>query len=163
MSWLFFDNFRVMKSTFEFSRKIRARFLNLIEEHSLATVNEIPVGFNNNLLWNFGHVLITQQLLVYKLSGLDLQVSEALVEKYRKGSKPDGKATIGEWKAIIELAKTSIDRMEADYEAGAFSQFRPYTTETGIQLDTIEQTIAFLPIHEGMHFGYSLALKRMLG
>jgi hypothetical protein len=151
-----------MKRTFEFCRKIRTRFLNLIEEHSLATVNAIPIGFNNNLLWNFGHVVITQQLIAYKLSGLEMQASEELIARYRKGSKPDGKAQIGEWKALIDLAKTSIDRMEADYEAGVFTNFQPYTTEAGIQLNTIEEAIAFLPIHEGMHFGYSLALKRML-
>ena len=152
-----------MKNAFENARRTRNRFLELMERHSLATVNEIPNGFNNNLLWNFGHVIVTQQLLLYKLSGQEMRIADDIVERYRKGSKPGGKAPIGEWRQLMEIGRTSIDWAEADYEAGKFANYQPYKTEAGFQLNTAEDAIPFLPIHESIHLGYSLALKRMLG
>jgi hypothetical protein len=36
--------------------------------YNLDQLNTIPEGFNNNLIWNIGHIIVSQQLLVYKLS-----------------------------------------------------------------------------------------------
>ena len=62
------------------NRIILKRFL---EEISLDDLNKIPEGFSNNIIWNIAHVVVTQQLLVYKLSGLPMHVSEEMVAKYR--------------------------------------------------------------------------------
>ena len=35
----------------------RANILKQIEGVSLAQLNEIPAGFNNNLIWNAGHAV----------------------------------------------------------------------------------------------------------
>ena len=75
------------------SRKILAQFL---EKYTLVQLNTIPEGFNNNLIWNIAHVMVTQQVLVYKLSGLPLLISDEMVDKYRKGSKPELDATQAE-------------------------------------------------------------------
>jgi hypothetical protein len=37
----------------------------------LAQLNIVPDGFNNSIAWNIAHILVTQQLLHYKLSGKD--------------------------------------------------------------------------------------------
>ncbi len=152
-----------MKTAFENAVQTRARFLELMERHSLATVNEIPFGFNNNLLWNFGHVLVTEQLLLYKLSGNAMRMPDKLIEQYRKGSKPDGKASNGEWKELMEYGRASKEMIQADFEAGKFASFEYYKTSAGIELHSAEEVISFLPIHEGIHLGYAMALKRMLG
>ncbi len=51
---------------------------------------KIPKGFRNNIWWNIAHVVVTSQLLIYRLSGLELLVEEELVNKYRKGTVPEG-------------------------------------------------------------------------
>jgi len=49
----------------------------MIEDFSLEELNKIPEGFNNNIIWNIAHVIATQQALVYGLSGLPTQRSNA--------------------------------------------------------------------------------------
>jgi len=99
---------------------------------------------------------------VYKPAKLPLRIDEALVEKYRRGTKPDTKATNAEIELLRQLAWKTIDMMEADYADGLFTEFEPYQTGIGAKLATVEDAIRFLPIHEAMHLGYAMALKRML-
>lgn len=151
-----------MKKTFETLRQTRHNFLKLLEGHSLATLNLVPSGYNNNLIWNFGHVIVSQQLLVYRSTGLPMHVEDAIIEKYRRGTKPDGKASSSDFALLRELAMPTIDALEADYTSGQFTQFEPYKTGFGVQLDCVEDAIQFVPVHEALHLGYAMAIKRML-
>ncbi len=54
-----------------------------LKEAPLSILNRIPPGFRNNLLWNIGHSVVTQQLLVYQRSGLATLVSDEMIERYR--------------------------------------------------------------------------------
>ncbi len=152
-----------MKNVFDTLRITRRALWDLLDGHSLATINYVPGGFNNNLLWNFAHVVVSQQLLVYRPSGLPLCVEDQLVEKFRRGTKPDGKSTSTEVEHIRQLGFSTIDQMEADYNAGKFTAFELVTTGIGARLETVEDAIRFVNVHDGMHLGYSMALKRMLG
>jgi hypothetical protein len=40
-------------------------------------------GYSNNLIWNIAHIIVVQQMLVYK-SGLPMMISDEMVEKYKK-------------------------------------------------------------------------------
>lgn len=152
-----------MKKAFETLRITREKFLAIIEGHSLATLNEIPVGFNNNLIWNFGHALATTQLLVYGPAGLTPPAEPALVEKYRRGTKPEGKVNAAELSQLKELATASVTRLEADFSAGKFAQWEPYKTGYGLLLETPEEALRFVSLHEAMHMGYAMAIRRSLG
>ena len=66
------------------NRKILNSFL---MNFSLEELNIVPEGFSNNIIWNIAHVVVTQQLLVYNLSGLPMHTNDEMVAKYRKGSK----------------------------------------------------------------------------
>ncbi|HEX2900728.1 MAG TPA: DinB family protein [Bacteroidia bacterium] len=152
-----------MKTQFEILRQTRANFLKLIDGHSLATLNQVPVGYNNNLIWNFGHAIVSTQLLIYRPTGQPMHIDDALIEKYRRGTKPDGKVNSAELETLRTLCKTTLDALEADHAAGAFSQFEAYTTGFGVHLTSAEDAMRFIPLHEALHLGYAMALKRMLG
>ncbi|WP_225318044.1 DinB family protein [Flavobacterium luteum] len=77
-----------MESTFKIWSTNRNLYLNFINTYSLEQLNKIPDGFSNNLIWNIGHVIVVQQGLVYKFSGLPMNVSDDLFDKYKNGSKP---------------------------------------------------------------------------
>ena len=69
-----------MSSVFEVQKTIREILLKILESHSLEQLNKIPQGFNNNIIWNIGHCVSSQQVLVYKLSGLPTMVSEEFIQ-----------------------------------------------------------------------------------
>jgi hypothetical protein len=141
------------------SRKILSQFL---EKHTLEQLNTIPAGFNNNLIWNIAHVMITQQVLVYKLSGLPLLISDEMVAKYRKGTKPELDATQAEVDEIQSLLMSIIEQTKTDFNNKIFKNFQEYPTSTGFILKNAEDAIAFNNFHEGIHLGVIMSIKKFL-
>jgi hypothetical protein len=70
-------------------------------------LNTIPEGYSNNLIWNIAHIIVVQQMLVYKLS-ITMMISDEMVEKYKKGTKPEDIATQAEVDETNYLWKPSI-------------------------------------------------------
>lgn len=142
-----------------FSRGVLARFF---ENHTLEQLNKIPEGFKNNLIWNIGHVVVSQQILVYKGSGVAPLVSEELIAKYMRGTRPEGDVTQAEADEIKALMFSLIDKTGEDYNNGLFTTYTPRTTEMGFSLQTVEDAIAFNNHHEGIHLGIMLQLKKFI-
>ena len=150
-----------MQFTFEVFNNIRPFFKKHIENNSLEDLNKVPEGFNNNIIWNIGHVLVTAQLLAYKLSGLPMLVSDELVNTYRKDTKPEGAASQSEVDEIKTLLFSTIEQLEADYKNGIFKEYNAYkVSTTGNTLTNIDEALQFILFHEAMHLGYILALVR---
>ena len=148
-----------MEFIFEVLPKTRDFFKNVIEENSLETLNKIPDNFNNNIIWNIGHVLVTEQMLAYALSGLKPNVDETLIAKYRKGTKPEAPATQEEVDIIKNLLHSTIKQTQVDYEAGKFKGFQEYTVSTtGNTLKNFDDSLRFILFHEGLHGGYVMSL-----
>ena len=151
-----------MKTQIEYLRATRNNYLKFIEGLSIDQLNKIPEGFNNNIIWNFGHALITQQLLQYKLGGVQPLIEEELLNKYRKGAKPTSNVSQEEVEFLKSQMLSSIDQLESDYAAGKFKSYSEYTTSYGSTLRSIEDAITFNTIHEGLHLGVIMALKKLV-
>lgn len=152
-----------MAFPFEVLKNTRSFFKDFIETHSLEDLNKIPEGFNNNIIWNIGHILVTEQLLVYRLSGLPTMISETLIETYKKGTKPQGDVTQEDVAEIAILLLSTLKKTEEDYNINVFKNFTPYTVSTtGNTLNNIDESLQFVLFHEGIHFGYVLALWRAI-
>ncbi len=139
------------------NRKILHQFLTETPREQLF---EIPVGFNNNIWWNIVHVVVTQQLLVYKMSNLQMRIDDEMVEAYRKGTFPKGEVSDEEFKKVEALLFSTVEWLKEDYENGLFKEFNSYTTSVNVSLNKVEDSIAFNTFHEGIHLGSILALKR---
>lgn len=140
----------------------RANMLRLMDGLSIEQLNEIPKGFNNNLIWNFAHVIITQQLLVYKMSGLSMHVTNEQVELFRKGSKPERFFDATYFEELKALADRTYQQFKKDEAAGLFKEYKTYATSFGVTLNSPKDAIAFNNMHEAMHLGYMIALKKTL-
>ena len=152
-----------MNFVFEVLEKTRGSFKRILEKKSLEDLNKIPNGFNNNIIWTIGHIVVTEQLLAYKLSGLPMMVSDDLVNKYRKDTKPEGGVTQEEVNEIKSLLFSTIERTAIDYKNNTFENFKEYTVSTtGNTLKTIDESLQFVLFHEGMHLGYVLALLKVV-
>ncbi|WP_299675147.1 DinB family protein [uncultured Dokdonia sp.] len=148
---------------FDICQKNRQLLHNLIEKLTPEQLNKIPEGYNNNILWNIGHSIATQQLLVYGLSGEEIQVPKYIIDLYKKGTKPEKVATLEEIDEIKSLLFSTIAQLEKDYKDGLFKSFKTYTLSTsGGTLHKVEDAIAFNNFHEGLHLGYALALIKAI-
>lgn len=151
-----------MKEHTQLLREIRTTLVKELDALSLEQLNHIPESHNNNIIWNIGHCLVVQQLLCYGLSGLKPYVDKEIGIKYKKGSAPQEPVTEEEVNWIKEMLLKSVDLLEADLEAGKFVTFNPYTVGFGTHLSSIEDTVRFNNVHEGIHYGYLLALKKLV-
>jgi len=151
-----------MKFHFNVLRTTRRNILNATEGLSLEQINTIPAGFSNNIAWNLTHLIATQQLLVYGLSGTPFVVDTDLIETYRKGTKPQKQVTVSEWELYKKLLLTTVDQAEQDYNNGILgSDFKVYTTSYNITLNSLENAITFNNVHEGLHYGTIRALLKL--
>jgi hypothetical protein len=140
----------------------RKVFLKLMDGLSVDALNKIPEGFNNNIIWNFAHIVVSQQLLCYKLAGLPIKIDERYILKYSKGTKPETFVDENELTFFKEKSIELIDELVIDIEKGIFNNYNPYMTSFGVELTSIDDVVKFLPTHEGLHLGYSMALKRIV-
>ena len=53
-------------------------------------------------------------------------------------------------------------KLESDYSNTIFSNYNSYTTSYNITLSSIEEAIQFNNVHDGLHFGYIMALKKVI-
>ena len=151
-----------MEATFRIWQTSRGIYLKFLENYSLEQLNTIPQGMSNNLIWNIGHVIVSQQKLVYALSGLPMHIPDSLFEKYQNGSRPDGKTSQAEVEEIKQLLSEMVEKTKADFEAGIFKEFHPYQTKTGFHLGTWKEAMEFNNYHEGIHLGIMLQIKKFL-
>ena len=125
-------------------------------------LNTIPEGFSNNLIWNIGHIVVVQQMLVYKLSGLPMMVSDEMVEKYKRGTKPVQDATQADVDEIQSLLFETIDQTQADFDSKIFMNFQEFTTMTGFTIKSAEDAISFNVYHEAVHTGVMMSIRKFV-
>lgn len=133
-----------------------------LKQYSLEQLNKIPEGFNNNILWNIAHTMVTHQLLLYKNTGNELQIPAEWVKLFAKGSKPERDLTAQEVKAIDAALFSTYEQFEKDLANGLFKNHTPYTTSTNMVLDSVATTQSFLLFHDGIHLGSVLALAKLV-
>jgi hypothetical protein len=122
----------------------------------------VAEGFNNNIIWNLGHMIATQQGMSYRRAGLPTIINDDFWEKYRTGSKPDGLADEKEIVQIKHLLFTTLDKFENDYERKIFGNYTAWSTRSGVEISNIDDSLRFLPFHEGLHSGTIGAIKRLV-
>jgi len=115
-----------MKAQIETIRKTRSFLLGQIKDLGTELLNQVPEGFNNNIIWNLGHMIAAQQGMCYKRAGLPTMVGEDFWEKFRTGSKPQGALNDEEITAIKALLLTTLDKLDADYNNNIFGNYTPW-------------------------------------
>ncbi|MFT7613934.1 MAG: hypothetical protein ACI9J3_002914 [Parvicellaceae bacterium] len=142
----------------------RDNFIKLVDALVPSELDKIPGGFSNNIIWNFGHAIASQQLLCYKLAGSQMRLNSDLVKRYKIGTSPAESTPVSEINLLKELANDSADWMLEDYNGGLLTAtpFTEYTTSYNITLKTVEEAIAFSNMHEALHLGYAMAIKKAL-
>ncbi len=151
-----------MQQIFNITYTSRTALSQFLEKYTLEQLNKIPEGFSNNLIWNIAHVVVTQQRLVYKLSGLPVMISDEMEAKYEKGSRPEQDVSQAEVDEIKSLLFKTHDQTIADYENGSFQDFKEFTTSTGFTIKNVEDALSFNNFHEALHIGVIMSIRKFL-
>ena len=145
--------------TWSTSRNLYSDYLN---NHSLEQLNKIPEGFNNNLVWNIGHIIVAQQSIIYRLSNLKMNITDELYDLYKSGTKPARTITQNELTELKSLLFSLVEYTKLDYEAGKFITFNERLTGTGFMLSSLNDAFEFVNYHEGIHLGIMSSIKKHL-
>jgi len=151
-----------MNWSFDITLKTRAILYKFLEQFSLEQLNTVPKGYRNSIYWNIMHVVVTQQLLVYGLSGLPMLIDSQLIEAFRKGTKTEEDASQKDVDLLKGLLTSTIEQTQRDYAAGIFTNYTTYTVSTKSTLTSVEEALEFNNFHEGIHLGYILAMKNTI-
>lgn len=151
-----------MRTQIEMIRKSRSFLLGLVNDMDDDKLNKVPPGYKNNIIWNMGHLIASQQGLCYVRSNLPIVVDEGYMKLFKTDTKPEGIISSDAIDTIKKLLLPTIDRLESDYKQHMFTSFKPFKNRYGVELQTIEDCINFVNFHEGIHLGYIMALKKMV-
>jgi len=151
-----------MNPKIDLIRQTRYKALEIISGLSTFELNKIPEGFNNNIIWNLGHLIAAQEGIFYLRGKLELTIEQEFFNSFKNGSRPERNIEEEEIEKIKSLLFSSLDQFESDLEKNTFHNYPAWKTSMGIEINSIEEAISFLPFHEGLHLGYIMAYKRML-
>jgi len=144
-------------------RKTRTAILNLINDMSLEEVNQVPQGFNNNIIWNIAHLVASQDSIFYLKSGHSFKnIDQDYFDAYKPGTKPEKPVSAEELERIKALLFSSVDHLEQDLGLKIFGNYPAWTTRYGLNIENVNDGLSLLTFHDGLHFGYMMAQKKVL-
>lgn len=152
----------MMSKEIEITLNNRKLLIRLMEHLSLEQLNKIPDGFSNNIIWNIGHVWVVQQMITYKLSGLEMHIPDSWIPLFKRGSKPERFFLQEEVDAIRNQLVEVVVQTQNDYELGIFKNYHEFTSELGFTMKDIQDAIAFNNFHEGVHLGIIMQLRKFV-
>lgn len=116
----------------------------------------VPWGFNNNILWQAGHILTTAEFFLFK-------GKESIPESYQKlfgpGTKP------ADWPTDVPYIETLLRQLDEQLEriqAIDVNTFNEQLPKRLIGNETKEELAAFAAFHEAMHVGQIQAMRRLI-
>jgi len=152
-----------MKTELELFRATRTNTIGLLKGLTLEQINKIPDGFSGNIAWHLGHMVSTHKGLVYQLNSAPGGLEKEFVVKYKKGSVPESPIDQAEFEFITTELLNQVDELEADLEKNDFFGANiPYSTSYNFDLNSFEEGLKFSNLHQALHLGYIMAMKRSL-
>ncbi|MDX2174837.1 MAG: hypothetical protein SF028_00040 [Candidatus Sumerlaeia bacterium] len=127
---------------------------------------EIPPGWSNNIRWHIGHLATTPHRLTTLLLDGTMAIPPLYSTLFAKGTSP--RDWVGLQVPSLEtLCRELVDGQRSLYQHldGRWDESFPveYTTSVGIILQTPREGLAMSYMHDGIHLGLMMALKRALG
>lgn len=150
----------ILQKELELIHYVRHSVLTLTGDMSVAQMNQVPGKMKNNLIWNLGHMVFTQQMLCYQLGGLAPAIDLACFSEFAPDTVPErniGAAEIGRIKTVFMNA---FEQLATDIEANKLNAYTPWTLPSGIVINTISDAMVTNAIHEGRHWGVMISLAK---
>lgn len=154
-----------MTKNIEIILSFRKQLLTKIGSVSAEQLNVIPKNFNNNIIWNLGHMNTVLQALCYRSSGLQIKMDEDDFKQFMSGTKLSDFITESEIKTIKDQLVKSPEELQSDLENGLFKTYNKVERIEkvyGINVETINDALDYVTFHDGIHYNAILTLKRVI-
>ena len=102
-----------MNKHIDWIKRTRQSLLQLVEGLTIEQLNEVPSGFNNNIIWNLAHLVAVQQGICYKRSGVSTVVDEKFIAAFTRGKSPNG---------LLMRQKLTTSKMNCSLRLTSFSK-----------------------------------------
>jgi hypothetical protein len=146
----------------EILRASRLRLFHLIETVGRDILFTIPKGFNNNIIWNIGHCITSQQRHVYMRSGLPMHISNEFMDAFKIGSSPLSWTTTPDVNEVKHLLIYTVDQLELDLKSGLFVNYSPFELPIGFKVKNHIQALQAANYHEAEHSGIIFTYLKLL-
>lgn len=144
----------------------RQAIVKLLKTVDIEQADTVPPTWHNSARWHAGHLLVTPCLLTYGIMKQPLPVPEEYKSWFAKGTSPANWSEADSIPSYVDLVDELVplmgrlfddlrDRLNEPY-------IEPYTTSVGVVLKTPAEALNFSMMHDGIHLGMILALKRAL-
>ncbi|MDN3548885.1 DinB family protein [Mucilaginibacter aquaedulcis] len=125
----------------------RNRLLDLTKALTTEQYNYIPQGFNNNIIWNIGHLLVFSENLLYERSGLPAPVHTISLVNFNMGRRPDSYINREEIGIIRDLYLQSYNFFERLLKTNG-----DVDINSPMHLAIQDRVMQFLLFHEDQHY-----------
>lgn len=147
---------------FEILKASRTRLLQLIETVDSKILFKIPENFNNNIVWQIGHCITSQQRHMYMRSGLSMHISQEFMENFKIGTSPHTWRNIPDIDEIKHLLLHTVNQLSKDLASGIFVKYHPFSLPIGIMINNHIQALQAANFHEAEHSGIILSYLKLL-
>lgn len=132
----------------------RNQTLKALEDVSEDMAIRIPEGFRNSILWQAGHIYLVQERFAFLLNGLEARIPHSFMALFGPGSTPmswnEQPPSLSDVRVML---REQQQRLAPELrERVGDKVVQPYTTSSGITLETIGELLNMTLYHEGMHF-----------
>lgn len=143
-------------------RASRNRLLQIIERNNKDILFKIPEGFNNNIIWQIGHCITSQQRHMYMRSGLPMYISKEFEEAFKIGSCPLSWENTPDIEEVKHALINTVNKLELDLESKIFTNYTPFQLPIGFQINNHVEALQAANYHEAEHSGIILTYLKLL-
>lgn len=121
----------------------------------------VPVGFNNNIHWQLGHIIFIADAIVFGFAGKASEVPAEYKTFFAPGTKPaDWTTEPPAWESLLEQFSKQTELIRETF-AGQVNQ--PLTnTNNFAKAETIGDLLEVNTMHESSHLGMINAMSKVV-
>lgn len=121
----------------------------------------VPTGFNNNIYWQLGHIMVVTDMILFGFSGKSGEVPAEYKTFFGPGTKPaDWTTEAPAWEELLDLFAKQTHLVRETF-AGQINE--PVANkENFAKADTIGDLLELNTMHESSHSGMVNAMSKLV-
>ncbi|MES2780916.1 MAG: DinB family protein [Bacteroidota bacterium] len=140
----------------------RTKLVKIIDQYSDDFLFEVPQGFNNNIIWHMGHIVVSQQRVLYMRSGLPMHISTVYHDFFKNGTSPSTWSGKPDTAEIKDSLLNTVERLKEDLKKDIFHKYEPMVMPVGYTVNNHLEGISYTNLHEAEHTGNLLYLSKFM-